>query len=139
MLNSLRLLALGGLLAVAAMADAQPVTPTAAQPAAAPAGEAATICGQPVQPPRKLPPAGSGPVVYLIAPCFSAQGDASLVDVATYVYWIKLKTSLPSQNIWVPYDEAAEDQMRADFKALWALNFLDNLSIETADYRFSNG
>ncbi|MGC4080701.1 MAG: hypothetical protein QM736_00915 [Vicinamibacterales bacterium] len=77
----------------AAVAQAQP--PVAANPA--------TICGQPVPPPRALPPAGSGPVVYLIAPCFEAQGNTSLVDLQTYLYYIQTKASQPSQGIWVPY------------------------------------
>ena len=45
-----------------------------AQQPASPAGNPATICGTPVPPPRALPPAGSDPVVYLLAPCFEAQG-----------------------------------------------------------------
>src|SRR5205085_6583684 len=112
-----------------AAAAAQPATPAATQPAAAAASQA-TICGQPVPPPRTLPPAGSGPVVYLIAPCFEAQGNASLVDVQTYLYYIQLKFSRPSENVWVPYNDEAEQQIRDDFKRLWATNFLDNLSIE---------
>jgi outer membrane protein insertion porin family len=108
-----------------------------AAPAAAATGQ--TICGQEVPAPRALPPESSGPVVFLIAPCFLAQGNVSLVDYQTYLYYIQTKASQPSQNIWVPYSEEVENSIRDDFKRLWATNFLDNLSIEVDDYRFSNG
>ena len=40
---------------------------------------------------------------------------------------------------FVPYDEAAEETMRADFKALWNTKFLEDLSIEATDHTFENG
>ena len=132
MLRRLRVLALVGGLVPAAVASAQqPSTPA----------NVTTICGQPVPAPASLPPADSPPVVYQVAPCFEAQGNISLVDYQTYLYYmqIKDKTSRPSQNVWVPYTEEIEQLLRDDFKRLWATNFLDNLSIETEDYRFSNG
>ena len=112
-------------------AGAQAQTPPVSNPA--------TICGQPVPAPRALPPAGSGPVVYLIAPCFEAQGNVSLVDYQTYLYYIQAKASQPSQGIWIPYNEDTEALLRADFTRLWGTNFLDNLSIDVEDYVFSNG
>src|SRR5581483_5257114 len=112
-------------------------------PAPAPAPDApanpTTICGQPIPPPSTLPPAGSGPVIYLIAPCWAAQGNVTLVEPATYLYYINLKPSQPSQNLWVPYDEAAEKRIIDDFHQLWNTNFLDNLWVEVKDYRFANG
>ncbi len=120
------------LLSSAAAFAQQPAAP------AAPAG-GQTICGQPVPAPLALPPAGSGPVVYLIAPCFEAQENQALVDLQTYLYYIQTKRSQPSQGIWIPYDESAENSIREDFKRLWATNFLDNLSISVDDYTFSNG
>jgi outer membrane protein insertion porin family len=107
--------------------------------ATAQAPSAPTICGSPVPPPVNLPPAGSGPVIYLLSPCFAAQGNVSTIDAQTYLYYIQLRPSQSSQNIWIPYDEKAEQTMRDDFKRLWATNFLDNLSIEVADYTFSSG
>src|SRR6185295_1993487 len=104
-----------------------------------PAPEMLTICGQQVAPPRTQPPDGSGPVVLFIAPCFEAQGNQSVVEFQTYLYYIQLKASQPSQNIWLPYDDAAEKTVVADFHRLWNTNFLDNLWIETRDYTFSNG
>ncbi len=102
-------------------------------------GTPQTICGQPIPTPRALPPANSGPVIYLIAPCFEAQGNVSLVDYQTYLYYIQLKTSRPSEGVWVPYDETAERTILDDFKRLWGTNFLDNISIDVEDYRFTNG
>jgi len=116
-------------------------TPSWAQApaAAAPAAAATTICGVPVQPPASLPPAGSGPVIYQMAPCFQAQGNVSTVDPQTYLYYIQLRPSQPSQNNWIPYDARAEQTMLEDFKRLWATNFLSDLSVEVTDYPFSNG
>ncbi|HUR34206.1 MAG TPA: outer membrane protein assembly factor BamA [Vicinamibacterales bacterium] len=128
---------------VAASVLLSTATARAQQPAAAPPAQVepggATICGQQVPPPRALPPAGSGPVVYLIAPCFEAQGNVSLVDYSTYLYYIQTKASQPSQNIWVPYNDDTETSIRDDFKRLWGTNFLDNLSIDVEDYTFANG
>jgi outer membrane protein insertion porin family len=112
---------------------------SAQAPAPQAAAGGATICGNPVPPPVNLPPAGSGPVVYLLAPCFQAQGNVSTVEPQTYLYYMQLRPSQPSQNLWVPYNEQAEETMREDFKRLWATNFLDDLSIDVQDYTFSNG
>jgi len=101
--------------------------------------EAPTICGAPVPEPANLPPEGSGPVVYFIAPCFLAQGNVSSVEPQTYLYYMQLRPSQPSQNIWVPWDEEARRTAIADHARLWATNFLSNLSIEATDYTFSNG
>ncbi|HEY5617844.1 MAG TPA: POTRA domain-containing protein, partial [Vicinamibacterales bacterium] len=100
-----------------------------------------TICGAAVPPPANLPPAGSGPVIYFIAPCFPTQGNVSTVEPQTYLFYMELakRPSQPSQNIWTPYDETTEQTMIADHKRLWATGFLSDLSIETADYTFSNG
>jgi len=86
-----------------------------------------------------MPPAGSPPVILMIAPCFEKQGNISAVEPATYLYYIATRPSLPSQNQWVPYDAAAEERLRSDFRSLWATNFLDDLSIEVTDYVFPNG
>jgi len=100
---------------------------------------APTICGAPVPEPANLPPAGSGPVVYFIAPCFLAQGNVSSVEPQTYLYYMQLRPSQPSQNLWVPWDEQAQRTAIADHARLWATGFLSNLSIEATDYTFSNG
>ena len=96
---------------------------------------------QEVPPPSPLPPAGSGPVVYTVVVCFPSQGNVSLVDPPTYLYYMQSPdlVSLPSQNVWKPYNEAAEQTIVGDHKRLWATNFLDDLKIEAVDFPFSNG
>jgi len=132
---ALRVLAL---LAAMTGAAAAQVPENPAQ-APAPSNDGASICGVPVGAPRALPPEGSGPVIYLIAPCFAKQGGSPMVESETYMYYIQLRPSLPSQGVWVPYDQKAEQTMVEDFKRLWATNFLDDLSIEVTDYTFANG
>jgi outer membrane protein insertion porin family len=111
----------------------------AASPAAPAPQEVPTICGVPVPAPANLPPAGSGPVLYLLAPCFPAQGNVSSVEPQTYLYYMQLRPSQPSQNVWVPWDLQAERTAVADHQRLWATGFLSDLSIEATDYTFSNG
>jgi outer membrane protein insertion porin family len=109
------------------------VTEAAAQsPAQA---QTVSFCGQRVAPPANMPPAGSGPVVYLVGPCFMSQGNVSTVEPQTYLYYMQItsKLSQPSQNKWVPYDEAVEATIRADFQRLWATNFLSDLNIQVSD------
>src|SRR5262245_25436023 len=119
---------------------AAPAVARAQQPAAAPGLPPVTVCGQ-QRAPAAQPPAGSPPVILFIAPCFEKQGGTSLIEPQTYVYYIQLaqKISQPTQGIWVPYDEASEQMIHEDWRRLWNTNFLDNLSIETSDYRFPNG
>jgi outer membrane protein insertion porin family len=112
----------------------------AQEPGAAPQPDApASVCGLPIPPPRALPPANSGPVVFQIVPCFEAQGNETLVEPATYLYYIHLQSSRPSEGVWVPWTEASEDIVREDFWRLWGTKFLDDLSIEVQDYTFENG
>src|SRR5882672_10399312 len=100
------------------------------QPAAPARGTAPiTVCGTQVSPPSALPPAGSKPVLWQLAPCFEAQGNVSLVDIQTYLYYIQLQphVSKPSEGTWKPYDDNTEKIIVDDFKRLWATSFLDNL------------
>ena len=147
-MTTARLLVLAALAAVPSQASAQgqapaPVaTPAPAPPAAAQGATTnAAICGVTVGPPVNLPPAGSPPVIYLIAPCFSAQGNVSTVEANTYLFYMELarRPSQPSQNIWVPYDETAVQTIIADHKRLWATGWLDDLSITESDFVFANG
>jgi outer membrane protein insertion porin family len=110
-------------------------------PAGAPAtpADAPTLCGQPVPAPATLPPAGSGPLVYVLGLCFAAQGHVSAVEPETYLYYLRLRPSRPSQSEWVPYDETARETIKEDFRRLWATGFLDDLSVEATDYTFANG
>ena len=88
---------------------------------------------------RRSRPPTPPPVVYLFGPCFEAQGGASVIEPETYLYYIQLKPSQPSQGNWTTYDEAAEKTILEDFHRLWNTNFLDNLSIDVENYTFSNG
>jgi outer membrane protein insertion porin family len=119
---------------------------SAQEPPAAPAADAPqpgavakTACGTPVAAPAALPPAGSAPFIWTLELCFDRQGNTSTVENETYLYWIKLPVSAPSQGKFVPYDEAAENTMREDFKALWNTKFLEDLSIEKTEHTFENG
>jgi outer membrane protein insertion porin family len=125
------------LTALFALAWAAPLL--AQQPAAGSFGPPTTICGQAVGAPLAQPPAGSAPVVYLIAPCWEAQGNQTVIEPATYLYYIQLKASQPSQGVWTTYDDTTEKTILEDFHRLWNTNFLDNLSIEVNDYTFTNG
>ncbi|HKB11268.1 MAG TPA: BamA/TamA family outer membrane protein [Vicinamibacterales bacterium] len=110
--------------------------------AAAPQAEslpAIQFCGQQAAPPRAQPPAGSPPIVLAFGPCFEAQGGTSVIEPQTYLYYIQLKQSRPSEGVWVPYDDASEKTIEEDFHRLWNTNFLDNLFIEANDYKFPNG
>ncbi len=127
---------------VAAAVLALAATPAGAQ---TPAGQAAAalpsipFCGQQTPAPRAEPPAGSAPVVLAFGPCFEAQGGTSVIEPQTYLYYIQLKASLPSQGQWVPYTESSEKTIQDDFHRLWNTNFLDNLFVEVTDYKFPNG
>jgi outer membrane protein insertion porin family len=116
-----------------------PLAAEAQQSAGAAPGPAPMFCGQPVPAPRALPPAGSRPIVYQIGPCFDAQGGSSVIEPQTYLYYIHVRPSRPSEGVWVPYDETTEQTILDDFHRLWDTKFLDNLWVEVTDYPFSNG
>ena len=64
----------------------------------------ANVCGQQIAP-RAEPPAGSTPVVLFIAPCFEAQGNQSVIEPQTYLYYIQQKASVRPRSQWVSYDD----------------------------------
>jgi outer membrane protein insertion porin family len=97
------------------------------------------FCGQQAAAPRAQPPAGSPPVVLAFGPCFEGQGGTSVIEPQTYLYYIQLKQSRPSEGVWVPYDNSSEKIIEEDFHRLWNTNFLDNLFVEANDYKFPNG
>lgn len=86
--------------------------------------------------PSQLPPAGSPAVVRSIELRFPKQGNQSVIEPQTYLYYIQTRPSRPSEGVWVPYDEPA---VLADFDRLWATNFLDDLSIEVENETYENG
>src|SRR5262245_912878 len=84
-------------------APAAPAGPTPEAPAAAaPSGPTITLCNgaYSIGPPATNPPAGSGPVVYQVVLCFEKQGNVSLIEPQTYLYYIQgqNRVSLPSRN-----------------------------------------
>jgi outer membrane protein insertion porin family len=113
-------------------------TAAAAQDIASPRSDA-TVCGLPIPLPAAEPPAGSAPVIFQIVPCFAAQGNISMIEPQTYLYYIHAQTSLPSQGRWVLYDDAAIATVLEDFRRLWDTGFLDDVSIDIRDYQFTNG
>jgi outer membrane protein insertion porin family len=135
------LLALIAASAASAQTPAAAPAPSAAGSPQQPVDLPATICGLDVPPPATLPPANSPPVVYVMMPCFEKQGGYPVVEAQTYLYYIELKNHLsrPGSNVWVPYDDSVEQIILADFKRLWATNFLDDLLVDVRDVRFSNG
>ena len=139
-----RALAFAGLLAAAATSPAFAQTGNPAAPAGNPAAantNPSTACGLPIPAPAALPPADSPPVLFQIVPCFAKQGGSPVIEPETYLYYMKLVplVSRPSQGMWTPWNEATERTAKDDFGRLWATNFLDDLSVETQDYTFSNG
>ena len=74
-----RTIACAALLAAVA---ARPAFAQGGNPAAA-NNNPSTVCGAPIPQPAALPPANSGPVVYLIVPCFAKQGGSPVVEPET--------------------------------------------------------
>jgi len=133
-----RAAAVAALLFVASRAAAQSPAPSTGSGQGEPLSPI-PFCGQQAAAPRAQPPAGSPPVVLAFGPCFEAQGGTSVIEPQTYLYYIKLKQSRPSEGVWVPYDDSTEKTIEEDFHSLWNTNFLDNLFIEANDYKFPNG
>ena len=111
-----------------AQAPVPPPPPLPAQAAGIPAA----------QPAANQPPTGSGAVVWPTEIRFHPINE-SIIEPQTYLYYIQTPLSRPSENAWVPYNEATEKTLLDDFKRLWGTGFLDNLWIETIDEQFANG
>lgn len=116
--------------------DQAPVPPPPLPPAAPATDQAPAIAR--AQPAANQPPAGSGAVVWPTEIRFHPVNE-SIIEPQTYLYYIQTPLSRPSENAWVPYNEATERTLLEDFKRLWATGFLDNLWIETIDEQFENG
>ena len=127
-------------------APAAASTASAAAPAAAAAQAdqtspiAKTPCGSAVAAPTALPPAGSPPFVWILEPCFNSQGGSSTIENETYMYYIQLRPSTPSQkHVRLVRRRRPSRRCCRTSSALWATNFLDDLSIEVTDHTFPNG
>ena len=103
------------------------------------AQESSVICGATVPTPSALPPVNTGPVVYMIAPCFERQGGVTTIPPNDILRAIRLRPSQPSQGAWVPYDAMAERAIFEDFQRLRANYALAEISVDVRDFRFSNG
>src|SRR5262245_41107349 len=101
--------------------------------------DAMSICGTNVPVPTRIPPDGTGPIIYLIAPCFQNQGSPAQTSPGEYLRDIQLRPSLVSQGEWAPFDKAAEQAIFNDFQRLWTNHQLQELSVVVRDYRFPNG
>ncbi|MDO8836800.1 MAG: hypothetical protein Q7V01_14460, partial [Vicinamibacterales bacterium] len=86
----------------------------AQQAAAAAPGQAAA------QPAATVPPLNSPTLLRFIRLQFPTQGNASVIEPQTYLYYIQTRPSRPSDGVWVPYNEQS---VLEDFKRLWATNF----------------
>lgn len=102
-----------------------------AQPPAQP--QAAT----PPQPP--LPPADIGPVLRFIELRIVPDNVFTVVPFETYQYYLRTQASTPSTGNWVPYNDATERALLADFDRLMATPFVDDLRIEVLDSPYPNG
>src|SRR5262249_32133291 len=90
--------------------------------------------GQPAA--ARVPPENSAPLVRFIEIAFPSQGNVSLIEPQTYLYYIQTRPSRSTEGIWVPYDEAS---VLNDFRRLWATGFLDNLWVDVTDEPYDNG
>ena len=94
----------------------------------------------PVPPPANLPPAGSGPGRLDHGALLQAQGNVSTVEPQTYLYYMQLRPSQPSQNIWVPYDEAGRSRRSATISSVCGRRTSSTTSrSRSATTPFSNG
>jgi outer membrane protein insertion porin family len=118
---------LGWSVVPAAGQQAPPQTPPSPKPAA-----------ESAQPPARLPPAGSPPLLRYVQLDFPTQGGVSVIDPETYLYYIRCAeaVSRPSDGVWHPYDE---QMVLDDFRRLWNTKFLDNLWVEVKDAPYDNG
>jgi outer membrane protein insertion porin family len=127
------LVLMAGAAPLAAQAPAPPPQDPPAAQAPPPAAQAAP--GAP-EAPRRLPPPDSPALVRFIEIAFPTQGNVSVIEPQTYQYYIHTQPSRSSDGTWVPFDEAS---VLADFKRLWATNFLDNIWIDVKDAPYDNG
>jgi outer membrane protein insertion porin family len=152
-------LVLAGLAGIGAPARASaqpPAAPAAAQavPPAAPAAQAEASlppgvltkapCGTEFRAPehiRVTPPAGTT-FIWQWELCFPSQGNQTSVEPESYQFYVKIDelVSRPSEGIWSPWNEEAENIIKSDFLTLMRdTTFLDDLRIERTDYTFPNG
>jgi hypothetical protein len=96
-----------------------------------------TICGSAIAVLDVSPPADSGPVVLMAAPCLERDGRPVIPQA--YRRYIQLRASRPLDGVWVPYDERAMETMQADYRRLWDTGRLGDLTFSVTEYTFPNG
>ncbi len=106
-----------------AAGQAQPPVPVAA-PQQAPAPQ--------------LPPTDIGPVVWGVELRVVPDNVFTVVPAETYLYYQRTRPRTATGG-FIPYDEAFERQLLADFDRLMATPFVDDLRIEVLDVPYSNG
>ncbi|MDE3154397.1 MAG: BamA/TamA family outer membrane protein [Acidobacteriota bacterium] len=126
---------LADLLTPSATQAAQPPATPAPAPGTPPATPAPATPAQPKYT-GPLPPANSPPLVRTIELRFPTQGNVSVIEPQTYLYYIRTRPSRPSEGVWVPYNE---QEVLQDFQRLWNTHFLDNLWIDVEDEPYPNG
>jgi outer membrane protein insertion porin family len=99
----------------------------------------AALGQEPAQTEVRQPPAGSPPVLRAIEMRFSTQGNVSMIDPQTYVYYLHTQISRPSAGVWVPFTDATEQSLIEDYRRLWNTNFLDDIRLEVEDRPYPNG
>jgi outer membrane protein insertion porin family len=125
----------------AAKAKPLPVTKQTGKNAPVPAPPVVDLAAQTPIPPcthlsNAQPPADSPLLLDCITLWFHPISNQAMVEGSTYNYYIKTKTSSPTNGVWAPYNE---ESLQKDFDALYKTNFLDNLWIEVLDRPFPNG
>ncbi|MBI2834241.1 MAG: BamA/TamA family outer membrane protein [Acidobacteria bacterium] len=113
----------------AALWAAPPVFAQTAAPPTSPALQAPAA-------PTRMPPSNSPPLVRVIELRFPAQGNQSVIDPQTYLYYLQSQPSRPSDGVWVPYNEQT---VLDDYRRLWNTNFLEDLSVDVSDMPYDNG
>jgi len=99
---------------------------------------AQTPPAQPQAPP--VPPTNIGPVLRGIELRLVPDNVFTAVPAETYTYYIRTVASQPvTRGTWVPYNDATEASLLADFDRLWTTPFIDDLRIEVVDSVYPNG
>lgn len=97
------------------------------------------VCGAPITVSPHVPPVDIGPVVLMATPCLQPPAGGVPSIPAAYRRHIQLQASRPSEGFWVPYDEAAQHVVQADYRRLWETGRLRDLRISVTGHLFSNG
>lgn len=124
--RQLTVLAVAALVCLAPAAGLAQVAPPAQPQVAAP-------------PQAPQPPTDIGPVLRNLELQIVPDNVFTVVPFETYQYYLRTRPSTPSTGTWVPYNDATERALLADFDRLIATPFVDDLRIEVLDSPYPNG